>query len=77
MGRAIGADRFIIVAHIDKNMRMIEGWQSADAHEFLGADAKLCDTRLIVEMRRDMSGHDDVREGGNLRQNLNDKDRFG
>jgi hypothetical protein len=43
-------------------MRMIEGRQSADAHEFLGADPKLRDAWLVVKMRRDMSGHDDVRE---------------
>ena len=41
MRRAIGADGIVIVAHVDENMRMVEGWQSADAHKFLGADPHL------------------------------------
>jgi len=62
MRRAIRTDSFVIAAHVDKNMRMVEWGQGANAHEFLGSDAKLRDTRLIVKMRRDMSGHDDVRK---------------
>src|ERR1019366_5064965 len=58
MRRAIGADRVIVLAHVNENMRMVEGGQSADAHEFLGADPHLRNARLVVEMRRAMCGHD-------------------
>src|ERR1700730_3192784 len=58
MRRGIRADGIVIVAHVDENMRMVEGRQSADAHEFLGADRHLWNARLIVEMRRAMGGHD-------------------
>src|SRR5205807_5582984 len=58
MRRAIGADGIVIVAHVDENMRMVEGWQSADAHEFLGADPHLRNARLVVVMRHAMGGHD-------------------
>jgi len=56
-GRAIGADSFRIVAHVDENMRMIEGRQRADAHEFLRAHTHERDTRLVVEMGRGMFSH--------------------
>jgi hypothetical protein len=58
MRRAIGADRVIVLAHVDENMRMIERRQSADAHEFLGADPHLRNARLVVKMRRAVRGHD-------------------
>ena len=34
MGRAVGADDLVVLAHVDVDMRMIEGGQGADAHEF-------------------------------------------
>jgi hypothetical protein len=37
---------------------MVEGRQSPDAHEFLGADPHLRNARLVVKMRRPMCGHD-------------------
>ena len=55
--RAIGADALVRRAHVDVNMRMIEGRQRADAHEFLRADAHRRDAGLIVEMGRGMFGH--------------------
>src|ERR1700731_3470889 len=58
MRRAIGTDRVVAVAHVDENMRMVEGRQCADAHEFLGADPHVRNARLVVEMRRAMGGHD-------------------
>ena len=57
MRRAIRADRFLFIAHIYEDVGMIEGRQSADAHEFLGADPHLRDARLIVEMRREVIAH--------------------
>src|SRR5579864_1978913 len=56
-GRAIGADKFVVVAHVAKDMRMIERRHGADAHEFLGADLDLDDANIIVEMRNDIVGH--------------------
>src|SRR5256885_13014666 len=56
MRRAIGTDRVVVVAHVDENMRMVERRQSADAHEFLGADPHVRNARLVVEMRRAMGG---------------------
>ncbi len=58
MRRAIGADRVIVLAHVDENMRMIERRQSADAHEFLGADPHVRNARLIVKMRSAVRGHE-------------------
>ncbi len=58
MRRAIGADGIVIVAHVDENMRMVEGRQCADTHKFLGADPHLRNARLVVVMRRAMGGHD-------------------
>ena|ERR1700730_3597697 len=60
VGRAIGADRVLVVAHVDENMRMIERWLRADAHEFLGADPHLRNAWLVVEMRRGVCGHDSL-----------------
>jgi hypothetical protein len=65
MGRAIGTDRILIIAHVDEDMRMIERRQGTDAHEFLGANAHLRDTRLIVEMRRSVVGHDENQDDEN------------
>ena len=36
--RAVGADLLVVVAHVDEDMRMVEGNGCAGAHEFLDAD---------------------------------------
>src|SRR5690606_5123859 len=36
--RAIGADDLVLVAHVEEDVRVIERWPGADAHEFMGAD---------------------------------------
>jgi hypothetical protein len=70
MRRAIRADRVIVLAHVDENMRMVEGRQSADAHEFLGADPHLRNARLVVEMRRAMGGHFLILDRNNTHRNI-------
>ena len=37
-GRAVGADRLVLVAHVDEDVRVIERRQRADAHELAHAD---------------------------------------
>ena len=48
--RAIRANAFILVAHVDKDMRMIEGRIGADAHEFLHADFNRLVSAGVLEM---------------------------
>ena len=55
--RAIGADRLSIIAHIDEDMRMIEGRGRADAHELLGSDADRGDALIVLEVRDLHVGH--------------------
>ncbi len=66
-GRAIGADRFRVVAHVDEDMGMIEGRQSANAHELLRTDPHRAEAGLVVEMWRGVigchSGPQQVRTG--------------
>src|SRR5271170_5178362 len=56
-GRAIGADRIVVGAHVDENMRVVERWCRARTHEFLDADFDDGNAGIIVEMRRGMFGH--------------------
>src|SRR5579883_2748718 len=55
----IGADIFVIVAHVAEDMGMIERRQSADAHEFLGANLNDRDAKVVMEVRDDLIGHGD------------------
>src|SRR5579872_2557426 len=55
--RAIGADDLVVVSEIQEDVRVIEGWIGADAHEFLRADLNDGNTGIIVEVRDDMIGH--------------------
>ena len=45
------------MADIDKNMRMVERRQSADAHEFARANGDFRNTKFIVKMRNFMISH--------------------
>jgi hypothetical protein len=56
--RAVRADDLPIVAHIEEDMRMIVRGLGANAHELAGADLDDSDTRIVVEVRDDMFGHD-------------------
>ena len=56
--RAIRTDDFGVVAHVEKDMRVIERGQGAHAHELPGADFDHRNARLIVKM-----GNDGVRHG--------------
>ena len=49
--RAIGADDFRLAAHVEENMRMIEGGFGADALELAHADPDLAHARLVAEFR--------------------------
>jgi hypothetical protein len=53
----IRADDLVVVAEIEKHMRMIEWRIGAHAHEFLRADFDYRDSGVVVEMRDDMVGH--------------------
>src|SRR5215471_7809721 len=55
--RTIWANVFFVVAHIAKDMRMIERRHGADAHEFLGADLYFGNANIIMEMRNDIVCH--------------------
>jgi len=60
-GRAIGTDLFVVIAHVDENMRMIERNGSARAHEFLDTDFDHRVTVIVLEVRNSvMTGHADL-----------------
>src|SRR5262249_5145947 len=54
---AIGADDLVVIAEIEKHMRMIERRIGAHAHEFLRADLDHRNSGIVVEVRDDMIGH--------------------
>jgi hypothetical protein len=56
-GRAIGADDLVVVAQIEKNMRVIERRIGAHAHELLRTDLNERNAGIIVKVRNDMIGH--------------------
>lgn len=59
--RAVGTDFFVVVAHIDEDMRMIERNGSARAHEFLDANFDHAMTAIVLEVRNSvMTGHADL-----------------
>jgi hypothetical protein len=62
MSRAIWTDCIIAIAHVDKNVWMIERRQSANAHEFPCADANLLHARLIMEMGCHVIEHVRIRD---------------
>src|SRR3954470_48546 len=55
--RTIRADDFVVVAEVEKHMRMVERRVGADAHEFLRADLDHGNAGIVVEVRDDMIGH--------------------
>lgn len=55
--RAVGADLFIVIAHIDEDMRMIERHGCARAHEFLDADFDHAMSAVVLEVGNGMPGH--------------------
>jgi hypothetical protein len=55
--RAIGANNFVVVAHVAENVGVIERRQGADAHECPGANLDDGNARLVVEMRNDLVCH--------------------
>src|ERR1700761_2661556 len=55
--RTIGADDLVVVAEIEKDVRVVEGWVGAHAHEFLRADLDDGDAGIVVKVGDDMIGH--------------------
>jgi hypothetical protein len=55
--RTIRANVFIVVAHVAKDVRMIEWRHGADAHEFFSADLYLGNANIIMEVWNDGFGH--------------------
>ena len=47
----------MFIAHIDKDMGMIEWRRRPDAHEFSGADLDHWDARIVVEVGNDVLRH--------------------
>ena len=56
-GRAIGADDLVVVAKVEKDMRMIERRIGAHTHELLRTDLDDRDAGVIVKVRNDVIGH--------------------
>ena len=61
-GGAIGADNLGRVAHIQKDVGMIERRLFTYAHEFLGADFDHRHAGGVMEVRNDVFGHDASRQ---------------
>src|SRR4029078_1013011 len=55
--RAIRADDFLVLAHVEKNMRMIVRWRCPDTHELTGADVDYRNPRIVVKVGADMLRH--------------------
>src|SRR5215470_6605104 len=66
--RAIRADDLVVVAEIEKHMRMVERRVGADAHEFLRSDLDHRNAGIVVEVRNDVVGHNLFTSSSNLTQ---------
>src|SRR5690349_13622079 len=55
--RAVRANDLVVVAEVQKYMRMVERRVGADAHEFLRADLDDRRAGIVVEMGNDRIGH--------------------
>lgn len=55
--RTIRANVFVVVAHVAKDVRMIERRHGADTHELLGADLYFSNANIIMEMWNDILCH--------------------
>ena len=56
--RAIGADDFVVLAHVEIDMGVIKRGQGANALEFLGANLDLAEAFSVVEMGRGAVCHE-------------------
>src|SRR5690606_8835086 len=56
-GRAIRADDLRLIAHVEEDVRMVEGRAGADAHELPHADRDRLDTPVVAEVRHHLIGH--------------------
>lgn len=55
--RAVGADFFVVVAHVDIDVRMIEGHRRTRAHEFLDADLDDRVAAIVLKVGNTVPGH--------------------
>lgn len=60
-GGAVGTDDFALIAHVEKDMRVVERRCGPYAHEFLGADLDHRHARIVVKMRNDVVRHGNPR----------------
>jgi hypothetical protein len=73
MGRAIGADNVIVLAHIQVDVGVVKGRQRADALELLGTYLNLGEAISVVEVRRGAVCHGQTRSDWNGRTILQGK----
>src|SRR5690606_27158974 len=59
--RAIRANHFGFITHVEKHMRMIERRVCTDAHEFLHADFDGSMAGVVLKVRNDVIGHNMLR----------------
>jgi hypothetical protein len=55
--RAVGADIFAVLPHVAENVRMVERWCRAHAHECLGANFDDRDAGIVVKVGNDFIAH--------------------
>src|SRR6185312_4815457 len=55
--RTVGADLFVVVAHVEEYVRVIERRVGTDAHEFLDADVDSRVACIVLEMGNGTAGH--------------------
>ena len=67
--RAIRTDDLVVVAEVEKNMRMIEGRIGTHAHEFLRTDLDDGHAGIIVKVGNDMIGHNMHLDGNGSERN--------
>ena len=56
-GRTVGADLFVVIAHVDIDMRMIERHRGTRAHEFLDADLDHRVAAIVLKVGNTVPGH--------------------
>ena len=56
--RAVGAEDLAVGAHVEKDMRVVEGWAGAHALEFFDADEDFFRALVVGKVGDEMCGHD-------------------
>ena len=55
--RAVRADDFMLVTHVEENMGMVERWLCPDAHELVRADFNDGNAEIVVKMGNNVFRH--------------------